>query len=74
MASNGWISLIESFLSQEANLRKFKYVSDFEAIYLISSIYLMLLKQIVENNEYQTLAKGKNQGNSNAIKVYNPDH
>jgi hypothetical protein len=55
-------------------MKKFRCITDFESIYFSSLIYFSLLKNVINSNEYQTLVKGKNQGNSNTIKVYNPDH
>ena len=55
-------------------MKKFKVVFEFEQVYFVSSIYFCLLRHLIEGHDYQTLVKGKNQGNSNAIKVYNPDH
>jgi hypothetical protein len=55
-------------------MKKFRCITDFESIYFSSLIYFSLLKNVVNSNEYQTLVKGKNQVNSNTIKVYNPDH
>lgn len=31
-------------------MRKFKYVNDLEAIYLVSSTYFNLLRQIIDSN------------------------
>ena len=55
-------------------MKKFRYVTDFEVIYFASLIYFYLLKNVIDSNDYQMLVKGKSQGNSNTIKVYNPDH
>lgn len=71
---NGWVSLIEGYFSDEGVMRKFKTISEFEQVYFASSIYFCLLRHTIEGSEYQTLVKGKNQGNSSTIKVYNPDH
>lgn len=74
VAINGWIQLIENFFSRPTTIDRFKTVSELEQVYFMSSIYFCLLKHTIDSNEYQMLVKGKNQGNSNAIKVYNPDH
>jgi hypothetical protein len=37
-------------------------------------VYFDILKYIFESNEYQTLIKGKNQGSTSNVKVYNPDN
>jgi hypothetical protein len=37
-------------------------------------VYFSILKYIIEGNEYQALVKGKNQGSTSNVKVYNPDN
>ena len=50
LSINGWVGLMENFFSLEENRRKMACTREPEHIYLVSTIYFCLLKNVIEGS------------------------